>query len=538
MRSRSRSGTRDRALIPAERPSWLFSFFLAVPMHPTPFTRASLRAACAILFLSTACPAASRSDDPAPPPPAAPATPAAPTKSGGGNQPQKAPAPPTASDSKAEEPGWVEVEGLGLRIKPPQPALGRSETVNGVLRYEIADGAESPRWWMRLQTLVSSRGGLTAEDQVKAYLAALTKNGKSFTVKFDEPLTPQGATGEGRLAIIESPLPEGGSGMSGWAIIPNGEDRYLVASIVASASTFDATFPSLRECLRAVRIISTDAIAAERRERIDRGTAIVRFSEQVMRGAIQEEPLLFRVYRPGKPDDTSDDVELGWMTVRAIEGMRGEVDGARNREELAAEERDAGLLVIVQAKTVIDNDSTNIVDTESRYWVSWDRGSEMWSIRSTQRQREASRTTGQTGVRTPPRHGDPRPILRVVNPVGVTEPLEWVVPPNYLSQAELIMLGRLLPKSDPKPLPYASYAFDPKTNGLPQRLDELHRNDDGTWTLETHIGTAPTPLVQTFDEKGNRIRRVDADAAGAVVTERIGVDALKALWQRKGLPIS
>lgn len=487
----------------------------------------------AILCLSTGCPVIA--DDAVPPttprvrPPAAPAGEPPAPKPEGGKSPQAKP---------TEEPGWVEIEGLGVRIKPPQPAFGKSETVNGVLRYEIVDGGESPRWWMRMQTLISSRAGLTAADQVKAYLEALTKNGKAFTVRLDEALTPEGASGEGRLVIIESPLPEGGSGMSGWAIVPNGEDRYLVASIVASRSTYDEAMPLLKECFGGMRLISSDAIVAERRERIDRGTAILRFSESTLRGALQDEPLLFRVYRLNKPDDASDDSEIGWMTVRAIEGLRGEVDGTRKAETLEAEERDPGLMVIVQAKTIIDGDAANIVDTESRYWVSWTRDSEVWSIRSTQRQREASRTTGQTGVRTPPRHGDPRPILRVINPVGTTDPLEWAVPPNYLSQAELIMLGRLLPKDDEKPAPFASYAFDPKTNGLPQRLDELRRNDDGTWTLETRIGAAPVPLIQTFDAKGNRTKRVDVDAAGTIVTERIGVDALKALWQRKGLPIS
>jgi hypothetical protein len=462
--------------------------------------------------------------------------------------PQGAPTAPaspttTAADDasppaeKPEEAGWVEIPQLSLRIRPPQPALGKSETVDGVFRYEIVEGGDPPKWWMRLQTLISSRSGQTADDQVKGYFEALTKTGKTFTVTVDEALTPSGATGEGRLAIIESPLPEGGSGYSGWVIVPSGEDRYLVASLVLSASTLDAALPTLREAFRGMRLVDHSEIVTERRERIERGLEMLRFSESTLRAALQPEPLLYRVYRDRDPNDVGDDAEIGWMTVRAVEAMRGEVNGSLPTEELEAEEREKGFMVIVQAKTIIDGNATNVVDTESRYWVSWDRGSEVWSVRSTQRQRDAARTTGQTAVRTPPRRGDPRPILRVINASGMTEPLEWAVPTNYLSQAELIMLGRLLPKSNPNPEPYASYAFDPKTNALPKRIDSLRQNPDGTWTLETKIGTNPLPLVQTFDAKGNRVRRVDTDSLGAVVTELISSEALRSLWQRKGLPI-
>jgi hypothetical protein len=435
------------------------------------------------------------------------------------------------------EEGWVVVEGLGLRFRPPQPALGKNETLNGVLRYEVVEGSESPRWWLRFQNLTSSQSGLTAKDQINAYLDALTKNGKTYTVTIDEAITVSGSQGEGRFVILESPLPEGGTGTSGWVIVPIGDDRYLVCSLVAPTATFAAVLPALRESFQSMTVLSPSEVVAERRDRIDRGMEMLRFSEATLRGALQSDPLLYRVFRQGSRQDGSDDVEIGWMTVRAIEGMRGEVDGSRDPAKLRPEEMEKGLLVIVQAKTIVDAEGTNLVDTESRYWVAWDRTGEVWSIRATQRQRDAARTTSQTGVRTPPRRGDPRPMLRVVNSTGMSEPLEWAVPSNYISQAELIMLGRLLPRGNPKPEPFASYAFDPKTNSLPQRIDSLRRNDDGTWTLESRIGASPTPLVQTFDEKGNRSKRVDVDALGAVVTERISSEKLKAIWRAKGLPI-
>lgn len=429
------------------------------------------------------------------------------------------------------------VEALGLKFKPPQPALGKSETISGVFRYEVVEGTETPRWWMRFQILTSSRSGLTAQDQIDAYLDALTKNGKVFKITVNESLAPSGALGEGRLVILESQLAEGGTGTSGWAIVPCGEDRYVVASIVAPTDTFGAALPLLRESFATMKLLASDQLARERRERIDRGTNVLRFNESTLRQALQPDPLLFRVYREGQKPDASDATEMGWMTVRAIEGMRGDVDGSRDPAKFTGPELEKGLLVIVQAKSIVNGDTTNLVDTESRFWIAWDRTSELWSIRSTQRQRDSARTTSQTGVRTPPRRGDPRPILRVVNSAAASDPLEWDVPPNYLSQAELVMFGRLLPQDKATPEPFASYAFDPKTSSLSQRLDTLRKNGDGTWALETRIGSSPSPMLQTFDAQGNRVRRVDMDALGAVVTERISVEQLKSVWRSKGLPI-
>ncbi|MDZ4753217.1 MAG: hypothetical protein SGJ11_01815 [Phycisphaerae bacterium] len=443
--------------------------------------------------------------------------------------------PAVAADSE-----WLEVEGLGLRIKPPQPAFGKSETIDGVLRYEIVDGQPSPRWWLRFQSLTSSRPGLTAADQLDAYLDVLTKNNKEFTVRVDEPLLPAGASGEGRLVIIESTISEGMTGMSGWAIIPTGPDRFIVCSLIATAANYGTTLPSLKRALRSMQLTSLATIERERRERIARGEAILKFPPATLRSAVQPTPLLFRMYRPGVKGDGSDETELGWMTVRATEGMRGEVDSSRKIETLKGDDLEVGLLVVLQAKMILGGDLTHMLDSETRFWVAWDRSSEVWSARNTQRQKNVTRTSGETGLRTPARAGDPRPALRVFQSSAdqrTREPLEWQVPPNYLSQAELLILGRLLPKSDPAPAVFASYAFDPKTSSLPQRLDSWKRNDDGTWTLETRIGGAATPLVQTFDSSGDRLRRIDVDPTGTLITERIELGRLRSLWKRKGLPI-
>ncbi|MDZ4829294.1 MAG: hypothetical protein SGJ09_03730 [Phycisphaerae bacterium] len=455
-----------------------------------------------------------------------------------------------AKDAKSMKSAEVlEVEGLGLSFRPPQPAFGKAETIDGVLRYEVVDGQASPRWWLRFQNLTSSKSSQTARSQLDAYLDTLRRNAKPFTVKVNEDIVVKGASGESRILLIETPIgvPDGGAasgstsatGINGWIIIPNGIDRFLTGSIIATSAEFDAMWPGLKTALASIEVKSLDAIALAKQERIDRGEEVLAFSMKTLRAALSPEPTFYRMYRPGAPrrDGTpGDEIEIGWMSVRVVEGQRGEVDPTRDVSKLRGEDTERGLLSIIDAKSIVSSDATNSVDSQIRSWVAWDRRTEVWSVRSTQRQGTAARSSAQTGLRS----ASP-PKLQVINAVAdrnySRDPQEWVVPPNYLSQAELVVLGRLLPKNKREATTFASYAFEPKSNGLPQRTDTWKPNEDGTWTLDTRVGGSTAPLVQTFDANGDRVKRVDVDSSGMLVTERIALEQLRSLWKRKGLPI-
>lgn len=447
---------------------------------------------------------------------------------------RQAAAPPTVSPDQE----WLEAEPLGLRFQPPTPAFAKAETVDGVFRYEVVDSEREPRWWLRFQILVSSRSGLSARDQITAYLDTLTRNGKPFTIRLDEKIRPAGAIDEGILLIIEAPVGDGSTGLTGWMLLPTAPDRFLAASIAMPLSAFDAMLPQLRAAFAGMQVTALQEIEAARKARMAEGERVLSFGPDALRAAIQEEPLIYRIYRPASSG--SQEIELGWLTVRTVAGQRGEVDPARDAKSYRGADLEPGLLVILDAKSLVSPDGRNVVDTQTRAWMAWDRSSELWSTRSTQRQGPASRTTAQTGIRTAARPGQPRPRLEVINSVAERQSrdqADWVVPPNYLSQAELLVLGKLLPRSETGQREFASYAFDPRSNGLPQRSDLWRRNDDGTFTLETRIGGSSQPLIQTFDASGERIRRIDEDAAGVIVTERIDLDALRTLWRRKGLPL-
>jgi hypothetical protein len=238
-----------------------------------------------------------------------------------------------------------------------------------------------------------------------------------------------------------------------------------------------------------------------------------------------------------KPGENGEKKDYGYMIVRVREGRQGEVDASKNAATFKGEDSELGLLASIDARVVIGDDSTHTLDAQSRYFVRWDRASEAWSIRSTERQKRASRSSAQTGLRLAPSSGAPRSKLQVITASkdGMTrEPQEWPLPPVYLSQAELIVIGELLPR-DPTvtAIEFKDYAFDQREQKLPQRKESWTRITNG-WKLETQQGSAPAKIVQEFDDLGKRVRRVDIDGS---VTELISLEDLRTLWKAKGLPV-
>jgi hypothetical protein len=128
-------------------------------------------------------------------------------------------------------------------------------------------------------------------------------------------------------------------------------------------------------------------------------------------------------------------------------------------------------------------------------------------------------------------------VIRVISATrdGMTrEPQDWAVPPAYISQAELVVLGQLLPRNDSvQTVDFLDYAFDQRDERLPQRRETWSRTESG-WRLETRVGSSPDKLVQEFDKDGVRVRRIDPDGT---VTERITLAELRKLWRAKGLPV-
>lgn len=445
----------------------------------------------------------------------------------------------TPSSPQTEALATIPLEGtlLGFSMKVPVGTavlIERGENPN----YVLSDTAETPAWRIRISALKATKPGTTAESQCADFLAELKARDAKVKVLADEPRTVSGK--KAHIFYASVPLETGGAGMSGTLLVPTDIDSYLAFSIVAVEQGFERTRALLEKSLATISLVDRDAARDERATLLGRGEAIVEaITPEVLRAAVAPEPVFFRMWRP---DEKGQPVEIGYLIIRVREGVRSEVNPSRDDSKSTPAKRkeaDAqpGLLAAVDARVVVNSDPTHTLDVQSRYFVAWDRSSETWSVVSTQRHRASSRSNAQTGIREPATAGAPRPTLQVISASrdGMTrEPKEWDVPPAYLSQAELIVLGQVLPRKEKlQSVEFALYAFDQRDEKLPQRREKWSKTPTG-WKLESRIGASPDRLVQEFDNDGRRVRRVDPDGT---VTERISLEDLRKLWRAKGLPV-
>lgn len=487
---------------------------------PTTRLRHRVTVAAALLFagnplLSPRCDAAGTAQA-APAAPSRPVDPAARTPSAA--EPQLAATP-------------LDAELLGVRMRVPAGSALRIDRT-GNPTYLLSEDSENPAWRLRIAGLRASRLDTTARSQSEDYLAELKSKGERFTVLANE--TRQIAGSEAHLFYIAVPLEQGGNGISGSLIVPSGPNQYVVFSMLAVERDFPATRALLDACFKTIEFTDRAARMEERATLLGRGEALVAsITPAALRATLSPDPTFYRMW---KPDESGAPQEVGYLMVRVREGLRGEVDASRAVDSLKAEEREPGLLVCIDARLVVNGDAAHTLDVQSRYYLSWDRSNELWSTRSTQRHRASERSTAQTGLRLAPTAGSPRAKIQLIRSTrdGVTrETQEWPVPPAYLSQAELIVLGQLLPKRDSiDSIEFLDYAFDQRDERVPQRRETWSRTETG-WKLVTQIGTSPDSLVQEFDKEGRRVRRTDPDGT---VTERIELEDLRALWKSKGLP--
>lgn len=434
----------------------------------------------------------------------------------------------------------VVLEGLGLSIRPPADAIVAREFGAGGVALLVAESAENPRWRLRLQSLAASVDTPTAAMVVQDHMNRLNVAKEPFTVIAAEPSRYGGVAGE--MLVVQQRGRDGNPVVNGWLVLPRGGLSFTVATLATTPGDLPAARAALEAMLGSMELADIDRLIEHRMARLDAGDRVVRlFTPEALRRLVGPEHW-YRMYRPASSG--TEEREVGYMQMRVVEAMRGELDPSRAIEQLRGEEAEQGLMLIARSRGLLADDGSRLVDVEARYWMAWDRSTEAWSSRTTERDGKTVRAYAQTGIRMPAGIGQPS-VLTVVNtragaaPDPADRPKEWSVPQRaYLCMPEALLLGSLLSSLGSTTIgegaseaELAFFSYDTKGSRLPQRLDRWRRSDGG-WTLVTQPAQDEPTITQFFDDAGRRLRRVDADG---VVTERLEPSALLALWKAKGL---
>ncbi len=427
------------------------------------------------------------------------------------------------------EPEPLVAEAYGLKMHLPAGTTVTTQLTDQKLMYVFADGREVGAWGMRLQPLVSSRPGASAESLIQDKIREVRSTGRRFRIIANHPGL-YGAV-EGRLLYLQRTLPDGAEVINGWLILPTAPQRFLVFSLVMSAdrfgllrSVFDASFAT-------IDLRSQEEVAAQRQARLERGRMVIDTLTPARLRSLVSGRTLYRIYQPATSGRADDETEFGYFTMRFLEAPRGRLTPERLPSSYGAMESEEGLMVVIEARAIVDAAAKHYVDVEGRYWMGWTRSSEAWSVRVTERKGVTEHTTAETGVRA-------RGVLNVIHSAReefTRQPTEWSIPDKaYLSQPEVFGLGGLLPRDGTVTGPMTFYHYDSRLRRVPRRIDDWQPADDptGHWVLRTRSSIAAGVVTQIFDARGTRLRRIDTDGK---ITERIEHRELLRIWQAKGL---
>jgi hypothetical protein len=429
------------------------------------------------------------------------------------------------------------LESLGVTIRVPAGARVTKITGGGLPVYGIDDGMDPPRFRFQLQPLVSSLPRPTPELQIEQYLASAQEKGQTFRTLRNEARTIGGQPA--RILYTATDLGEGVTAIQGWLVIQLGEFDFIVATVISSAVDFPSADPLLERCFATIGFEGLRELATARNARIEAGARLLASitPERVRQVADGS----WRLFRTTRPDASGAMVEVGYYEVQAspgnMEDASSSADVQRDEKRATASEP-TGMVVTVRGRSVIDATLKRVADTDARFWVSWDRGAEAWTVRVTERGGGPVRTYGQMGLRTAQDVGNPKPKLIVVDSDAdqrTRNERRWTIPEGaYLSQAEQLVLGRLIPDGATPTGDISYYCFDARTSRMPQRVESWTRSGDGTWLAVTRPGIDEDPEVMSHDAKGWRKRRTEPDGT---VTEATDLESIRRAWVSKGLPL-
>jgi hypothetical protein len=428
------------------------------------------------------------------------------------------------------DPDPMVAEPIGLRMHLPAGAIVMPELARGAVSYAVTGGGgENEPWSMRIATLSPALEQVSAEVLINENLESVKATGRPYRVIASGPRTYGGV--EGQLLYLEQTLDDRQRLVNGWLLLPTSARTFVTFSILTTAEYFPRFRGLLESSFSTIELRTNAQLLDDRQAQLERGRAVVEtFTPQRLRSATGDRDW-YRIYRPPGPDGTGDDVEVGFLSVTALEAPRGRLTPERSPQSYTALESELGLMVQIEARAIIDAEKAQYLDVDGRYWMAWDRGTEAWSVRQTQRQGEASQTTAETGLR----NGESLEVIHSLREQLTREPSRWTVPDEaYVCQPEVLLLGTLLPRDRPLDGAIAFFYYDARSRQLTQRVDRWARSRDGTgaWVLTTTPMLDVATIVQRYDASGRRIERVDADGT---VTRSIDPEELRRLWRSKGL---
>lgn len=338
--------------------------------------------------------------------------------------------------------------------------------------------------------------------------------------------------GPAERIYILVPGPGGPASVKGYTVFNPQPGRYLTFELLTPEPAFKQASPIYEAVVATATFEDPSKLSAARQAAVAAGVSIMsqlsteEFRSVIDRYASKDKPRWDRLYEPSSTG--ADDREIGYKRVTAWVGQRGELDSTRERAKWGSADRQPGYLLKLEARVL---DGTGIYDTISMFYLSEDRTSEAWLVRSSRRDQGTVATWTETGAR----EGSSMTV-RIDPPDGQSQTIKPSIEgEGYLSRLESVLLPDLLMVKK-VPAEYGFYTYQSESGNIRLRRDVLEQPEDraGLWILTTRLNEDSQPHTTSLNERGELIHTMLPEGR---VWEPTRLDRLVSLWRRANLPM-
>lgn len=416
---------------------------------------------------------------------------------------------------------------IGLRLQLPADAKVTRIVQDEFPVWQVESGPGAAAWSMRIQVAVAPEEATDLAGQASAAIDGLRSTGTTVKVLRESDRDVGGVSGR----VIWATATRGeASVVAGWLLVRTGPGVFVSLGTLTTPAAFPETEPTLEAIFASAHVTDPRQMQAERNEAVRRGDDLRGLLTPArLRSLVRPGSRVSRIWKPGPG---GGETELGWVEMAVTSATRSEAAFNRGGPEDPGN-REQGLLVMITAR-MNDADGIGKVETQARYWVSWDLQAEAWVVRSLQRGTGPDVRYEQIGLRPRGEGGRPGNALIVSSQSGGESipPLELEVPSvAYLPQAVAIMLGSLLPQDPARAGDAIFYALDPATARMCQRPVQWQPSSDGSWTLTTRNTPETRPVMERIGSGGG-IDRTEPDGTR---TTPSSLEEIRRRWKAMGL---
>jgi hypothetical protein len=421
-------------------------------------------------------------------------------------------------------------ESLGLKMRLPKGSMVAKDAVRNAISWMVSDQRDPARWLFRIQAVLSSDPHSTTESQMQNHLQALKDAGSAFTLLADRPTKICGLPA--RFFWLSTPTGDI-QAISGWFVLQTGMGQFVVLSILTTEKDFAYAEAAIDRAVGSIELRDMSEVQKERGQRLEAGAEVIkRLTPAHLKSLADGTKRLYRSWR----ETAGGDVELAWVSIEFAAAPRGAADPSAKPANYTESEKEPGLLLSIDSRS-IGEDGLTLTSSRNRYWVAWDLGCEVWSVRSVPQLPGPKDIFSQTGVRLRTKGGGAGADLAVLTDAAgiASEPQAWTVPEGaYLPHPLSFVFSEILPRDASMPRSFAMWSFDPSSGKISQRTMKWRADDaqPGQWILETQATLDGPVSVDAVDARGHLTLRKDPNGIRMAPSTLAEIERL---WKAKGL---